>query len=66
VTTEDAHDMARRLAARHGLLVGVSSGAVLTAALRVASAARDAVIVTIFPDGGTRYLSERFWDEPAG
>ena len=66
VTTEDAHDMARRLAAAHGLLAGVSSGAVLTAALRVASAARDAVVVTIFPDGGTRYLSERFWDEPAG
>lgn len=65
VTTEDAQEMTRRLAIHHGLLAGVSSGAALVAALRVASAARDAVVVTIFPDGGTRYLSERFWDEPA-
>jgi S-sulfo-L-cysteine synthase (O-acetyl-L-serine-dependent) len=62
VSTEDAHDMTRRLAARHGLLAGVSSGAALAAALRVAAGARDAVIVTIFPDGGARYLSDRFWD----
>ena len=53
----------RRLAAEHGLLAGVSSGAALAAALRVASGVRDAVIVTIFPDGGTRYLSEAFWEE---
>jgi cysteine synthase B len=63
VSTEDAQDMTRRLAARHGLLAGVSSGAALTAALRVAARLRDAVIVTIFPDGGTRYLSDRFWSE---
>ena len=55
--------MTRRLAAAHGLLVGVSSGAALVAALQVASVVRDAVIVTVFPDGGTRYLSEPFWDE---
>ena len=63
VTTEDAQAMTRQLASHHGLLVGVSSGAALAAALRVAATARDAVVVTIFPDGGTRYLSERFWDE---
>ena len=63
VTTEDAQAMTRRLAASHGLLVGVSSGAALTAALHVARTVRDAVIVTVFPDGGTRYLSEPFWDE---
>jgi len=65
VTTEDAQAMTRRLAASHGLLVGVSSGAALVAALQVAGTARDAVIVTVFPDGGTRYLSEPFWDEGA-
>ena len=65
VSTEDAQDLTRRLAVRHGLLAGVSSGAALAAALRVASQARDAIIVTIFPDGGARYLSEDFWDEGA-
>jgi cysteine synthase B len=63
IATEDAQAMARRLAARHGVLAGVSSGAVLAAALRVAATVRDAVIVTIFPDGGARYLSERFWTD---
>ena len=63
ISTELAHAMTRRLAAEHGLLVGVSSGAALAAALRVAAVVRDAVIVTVFPDGGTRYLSESFWEE---
>jgi cysteine synthase B len=64
IGTEEAQEMTRRLAARHGLLAGVSSGAALAAALRVAAGAHDAVIVTIFPDSGTRYLSEPFWEEP--
>src|SRR6188474_3105591 len=59
VATEDAQEMTRRLASRHGLLAGVSSGAALAATLRVAARARDAVIVTIFPDSGARYLSDR-------
>ena len=63
VTTEEAQAMTRRLAKEHGLLVGVSSGAALAAALHVAANAPGAVIVTIFPDGGTRYLSEDFWGE---
>ena len=62
VPTEDAQAMTRRLAKEHGLLAGVSSGAALAAALRVAADAPGGVIVTIFPDGGTRYLSEDFWD----
>lgn len=61
VSSEEAQEMTRRLAREHGLLVGVSSGAALAAALRVAATAPGAVIVTIFPDGGTRYLSEDFW-----
>ena len=63
VSTETAQAMTRRLAAEQGLLAGVSSGAALAAALRVAASVRDAVIVTIFPDSGTRYLSEGFWEE---
>ena len=66
VATEDAHEMVRRLAAEQGWLVGVSSGAALVACLTVARRIRHGVIVTIFPDGGTRYLSEPFWDEHAG
>lgn len=67
VATERAYELTRRLAAEEGLLVGVSSGAALAASLQVASRIREGVIVTIFPDGGSRYLSERFWDaDPAG
>jgi cysteine synthase B len=63
ISTEEAQEMTRQLASRHGLLAGVSSGAALAAALHVGARVRDAVIVTIFPDGGTRYLSDRFWEE---
>lgn len=65
VATERAHVLTRRLAAEEGLLVGASSGAALAAALDVASRVREAIIVTVFPDSGTRYLTESFW-EPAG
>jgi cysteine synthase B len=64
VGTEEAFDLTRRLA-RQGLFVGISSGANLAGALRVARATSDAVIVVIFPDGGEKYLTERFWDEQA-
>ena len=62
VTTERAHELTRRLAAEEGLLVGASSGAALAAALDVAEREPTAVIVVIFPDSGTRYLTETFWE----
>jgi cysteine synthase B len=65
VSTEEAFDLTRRLARQEGLLVGISSGANLAGALRVAQKASDAVLVVIFCDGGDKYLSERFWDEGA-
>jgi cysteine synthase B len=65
IDTERAYAFTRRLAAEEGLLVGVSSGAALAASLDVASRVREGVIVTIFPDSGTRYLSEHFWDAGA-
>ncbi|HXF04428.1 MAG TPA: cysteine synthase family protein [Blastocatellia bacterium] len=65
VTTEEAQEMVRRLAREEGLLVGVSSGAAAAAALAVARRVRSGVIVTIFPDSGDKYLSERFWEEEA-
>ena len=77
VSTDDAYVMTRRLAREEGLLVGISSGAALAGAMEMLKArltnreasqsdARDqepAVVVIIFPDGGERYLSERFWSE---
>ena len=48
-----------------GLLVGISGGAALAGALKVAKTARNAVIVTIFPDSADKYMSERFWNAPA-
>ena len=62
VSTEEAFELTRQLA-RSGLFVGISSGANLAGALRVARGTANAVIVVIFCDGGEKYLSERFWDE---
>lgn len=65
VSTEDAQEMARRLAREEGLLVGASSGANVLASLRLArrlsedqagGQARDVVVVTILCDGGERYV----------
>lgn len=61
VTTEEAHRMVGRLAREEGLLVGVSSGAAMAAALEVARRIRQGVLVTVFPDGAEKYLSESFW-----
>lgn len=65
VTTEEAYALVRRLALEEGLLVGVSSGAAMAASLRVARRLSRGVVVTIFCDSGSKYLSERFWDESA-
>ena len=62
VSTEEAFELTRQLA-RSGLFVGISSGANLAGALRVARGTSNAVVVVIFCDGGEKYLSERFWDE---
>jgi S-sulfo-L-cysteine synthase (O-acetyl-L-serine-dependent) len=63
IGTEETHAMARRLAREEGLLVGISSAAAAVAALRIAERGGPSVIVTIFPDSGNRYLSERFWND---
>jgi cysteine synthase B len=63
--TEEALAMTRQLARQEGLFVGPSSGANVAAALQVAERLPDdepAVVVTVLPDGGGRYLSERFWE----
>ena len=63
ISTEEAYEMTLRLAREEGILAGVSSGAAMVAALKVARAISKGIIVTIFPDSGDKYLSERFWDE---
>ncbi|MDX9740244.1 MAG: cysteine synthase CysM [Gammaproteobacteria bacterium] len=57
VTQEDAERTTRELAAREGVFAGISAGGAVTAALRVAAEVEHAVIVTIAPDRGDRYLS---------
>ena len=58
VYPDAAHDMARRLALEEGLFVGYSAGAAAWASLELAKTIkRDSVIVTVFPDGGEKYLS---------
>ncbi len=66
ISTEDAHAMVRRLAREEGLLVGISAGAAVVGCLQVARSLgknEQAVFVTILPDSGDKYLSERFWEE---
>lgn len=64
VSTEDARDMARRLARDEGLFVGVSSGANVFAAVRLARTLSPGdVVVTVLCDTGSRYMSDDFWTE---
>ena len=68
VSTEEAYRMIKHVASQEGVLLGVSGGAALAAAEKLAreldpaSGGSPAVIVTILPDGGERYLSDSFWD----
>jgi cysteine synthase B len=66
IATEDAYRMAKRLAREEGLLVGISAAAAVFGCLQVARElppGEAAVFVTILPDSGDKYLSERFWTE---
>lgn len=65
VSTEEALRLTRLVARREGILAGISSGAALAAALRVAQSVEQATIVVLFPDGGERYTSHGTWDGPA-
>ena len=64
VTNEDAFDMARKVAAREGIPVGISSGAALSAAFRLAAQDEYAgkTIVVIIPSFAERYLSTALFE----
>ena len=61
IGTERAYKMVRRLAREEGLLAGISSGAAVAAMIDVAQRLDAGIVVTVFPDGAEKYLSESFW-----
>jgi [CysO sulfur-carrier protein]-thiocarboxylate-dependent cysteine synthase len=64
VTNEESVAGLRLLLEREGIFGGVSSGAVIHVALRLADELDDGVVVTVLADGGWKYLSASFWDAP--
>jgi cysteine synthase B len=64
VNSQDAIAMMRRLAAEEGIFAGVSSGAILQAAVRYSQRMTSGSIVTVLPDGGWKYLSGELWTAP--
>jgi cystathionine beta-synthase len=64
ISDADAFSMTKRLAMDHGLLVGISSGAVMHVALQYAVTLKeDDIMVVVFGDSGRNYLSKVFADE---
>src|SRR5262245_23451948 len=61
IATEHAYRMVRRLAREEGMMAGISSGAAMCAMLHVASRLDKGIVVTVFPDGAEKYLTEKFW-----
>ncbi len=61
VATEDAYDFMKELLKKEGIFIGHSGGAVAFAAVEYAKKLKEGVLVTVFPDGGYRYLSGGIW-----
>jgi S-sulfo-L-cysteine synthase (O-acetyl-L-serine-dependent) len=67
ISTEETYAMARTLARQEGLLVGISAASAVVGSLKIAEelaeAGQPGVIVTLFPDSASKYLSDKFWLE---
>jgi cysteine synthase B len=66
VSTETSYKLVKRVAREEGLLISPSAAAALAGCFKVAKsipADQRAVVVTVFADSASKYLSERFWDE---
>ncbi len=62
LSTEEAYEVVKKLLSLKGLFLGISSGAALAGALKVAKNIKLGTVVTIFPDNGYKYLSASIWD----
>ena len=63
IATEEAYRTVKRLGREAGLLVGISAGANVAAALELTRTLTAGVVVTVLCDDASKYLSERFWDD---
>lgn len=61
VSTEESLELIKRLAKEEGYFAGFSSGAALAGSLKLAKTIDKGFIVTVFPDGGEKYLSSGLW-----
>jgi cysteine synthase B len=66
IEDDEAFNMARALALKEGLFVGMSSGAAMAAAVKVANGLEEGTVVTILPDRGDRYLSTNLFRSSCG
>jgi cysteine synthase B len=66
VSNDEAVAAVRELLDREGIFAGVSSGAVVHVARRLAAELDEGVVVAVLADGGWKYLSAGFWDEAPG
>jgi len=62
VTGKESEEMARRLGREEGIFAGVSSGANVAVAVRLAGSHLGTKVVAILPDGGDRYISTGLFD----
>lgn len=62
ITEEEAYDCVKLLARKEGVLAGISSGASLSSAIKLAKTLKDKTIVVILPDTGSRYMSTDVFD----
>lgn len=63
IGTEEAHAMAKQLVRSEGWFVGISAAANVAAAIKIAERIDEGVLVTVLCDDGSKYLTEKFWDD---